>query len=139
MSVYLREFIEWAIGQPGRFLLDFIYQHRAISSLVFMCYGALLLYAKYIHTVYLPKKMSLLIKNTRATSSPITGSEISQLWQNQKARLPWYILVPSSYELWVQRASRRGDDTRLLAYNTKKVKMKESELLEQLIEAIKSN
>ncbi|MBP1040278.1 hypothetical protein I6N95_04550 [Vagococcus sp. BWB3-3] len=131
MSCLFGEMNQWLLGDFGRAILSLLNANKAIFLTLFACYGFLLLYSKIIYMYYIPSKMRLLI----AEHPHKHLKELLSLWKSEKGQIPWFILIPTKNEMWVQPLNRSNSDYQLLYFNRKAYPQNETDRLTQLLKA----
>lgn len=126
-------FVRVILGKHGKMLLSFVSQYKYTLMILFIFYGLLLVYAKYVYTVILTEEIE---KYVIENHNKMNKSEILEGWQNKKKNMKWYILVPTKNEMFVQHVSKSGQSIQLLDYNKSKYQYDELEKIEEVLKSI---
>ena len=94
MKSLFEEINDRLLGGFGRGIVAFLIEHKRIFLILFVVYGFLLLYSKFIYMYYIPTKIKKIIlanPNLSVTSSIKNGKStkhlhLGSLWSRQKMK-----------------------------------------------------
>lgn len=135
MKSLFEEINDRFLGKPGRELLAFLVEHKGIFLILFALYGFLLLYSKFIYMYYIPAK----IKKIITENTDLSVEQVCEAWQETKASLPWFFLVPSKNELWVKSLNKSDGNYQMLFFNKKTSYSSEMDMLEKIYANLKGD
>ncbi|MEO1772191.1 MULTISPECIES: hypothetical protein [Enterococcus] len=135
MKSLFEEINDRMLGEVGQSVLTFLIQHKLLFLVLFACYGSLLLYSKVIYMYYIPGR----IKQIILMNPGLPVKKLSEIWKQEKKKLPWYILIPSKNERWVKLASQSNGEYQLLYFNRKSSYASEQTMIENLYENLKGD
>lgn len=130
MTEFFQWFTEVLLGKPGRYMLEFIGNHIFAFFGVAVLYGFLLTYARFILKKYLPKKLDEHISHRWPAlegNKKQAAAVINEEWEQILANMPWYIVVPTTNELWIKAPNINYRLTKQLPFRKEKSTLSEYE------------
>lgn len=128
MGSFFKTVNDMMLGSPGKILLDNILSHQMLYLSLFLIYGLLLLYARFVYLFLIPRVMTKLIKNNKGKSL----EEIYNTWKRTKRCFSSLLLVPTKNELWVQKLNSSNGKYNILFFNKENGYESELELLSKI-------
>lgn len=125
MGSLLYEMNQFLLGDLGKGILSIIKEKNVIFLCLFIIYGGLHLYAKTIYLYYIPNKINQFVNDNAACNI----KELYKLWEEERKKIPLYILVPVHKEMWVQPLRNTSGKYSVLFFNEKNSYDSENELI----------
>ena len=135
MKSLFEEINDRLLGKPGREIVAFLVEHKGIFLFLFALYGFLLLYSKFIYMYYIPAKIKTIITEKPAFSV----EQVHEEWKKIKTSLPWFILIPSKNEMWVNPLNKSDGNYQMLFFNKKTSYSNELDMLEKIYANLKGD
>ncbi|GGK00644.1 hypothetical protein GCM10007063_23650 [Lentibacillus kapialis] len=133
MANFFDWFTEMLLGDLGGYALEFTRSNTSLIFVLACMYGLVLAYARMILKKYLPKKLKEYVESRRQECSKgkekLIISTITKEWEEKLEKMPWYIIVPTKNELWVQFPDKNYRLTKQLPFRKEKKFMNDSELI----------
>lgn len=121
---------DFLLGRSGRYVVQLIHKNQILFYALFIVYGLVHLYSKFIYAKYIPSRINEIIDN----NPHLSAAKIELKWIEIKRKLPNYILIPSRNELWFGRLNQSNGEYKLLFSNNKNAITSDLELISKLKE-----
>ena len=135
MKSLFEEINDRLLGGFGRGIVAFLIEHERIFLILFVVYGFLLLYSKFIYMYYIPTK----IKKIILANPNLSVNQLYKEWQKHKASSPWFIMVPTKNEMWVKPLKNSDGNYQMLFFNKKTSYASESDMLDKIYADLKGD